>query len=205
MRWLVFGSHKGLGAELVAQILSLQGEHQVLAISRKDKSLYVSDQRYQFLSYDLTQEENHADILNVIKDFNPEKIIYSAGGGPYAEYGQKKWFDHHWAIKLNFVFPAKLCWFLSQQSMSSKFIYIGSQIAESEKGDPMGPSYAASKWAMKGLIFSLQQHYPNQFHIFSPGYMDTELLPKNAYPRVNGLEIKSPKEVAKEILNLVLI
>ncbi len=212
-RVIVLGSNKGLGFACVSALLENDGVIQVLGLSRKDSGIHNKNPKYAFKAFDFTAAYDSPsiflEVLKLIEDFEPTQIIYSAGGGPFGEFGQKNWKDHEWAIKLNFLFPAKLVWAL----MSSKklinecnFLYVGSAIAESESGDALGPSYAAGKWAMKGLYLSIMASQSDsdkysklKMKWISPGYMDTDLLPKGSIPRLNG-RVEDPKVVAKEIL-----
>ena len=206
MKYIVFGSHKGLGFELVQSLLCQDFTDCVWGLSRKDQGL--SNNKYMFTPMDFTkcfdEETKFNPLVQDILSFQPDFLFYCAGGGPYGSLEDHKWKDHEWAIKLNFLFPAKLIWALNINSLQAEFYYIGSQIAESQKGDPQGPSYASGKWAMKGLIYSLKNSkktlYGMNCHIFSPGYMDTDLLPKNSQPRREGTNIASPQKVAQELL-----
>jgi hypothetical protein len=56
---------------------------------------------------------------------------------------------------------------------------------------------------LKGLITSVQNENSTEgldLRLFSPGYMDTGLLPKNAWPRQGGQRIFSTDEVANQLL-----
>jgi hypothetical protein len=192
-RVAVLGSHKGLGFECV----------KVLGLSRKNSETYHFSSNYTFKSFDFTKlvsdelEFNH--FIQTLKSFNPTQVMYVAGGGPFGHFASKNWKDHEWSIKLNFLFPAKLLWALKQPGdfLDLKtFLYLGSEIAESETGDRLGPSYAAGKWAMKGLFKSLKS-VSDQLLLewISPGYMDTDLLPHGSAPRLSG-SIANPKDVA---------
>ena len=203
MKYIVFGSHKGLGFRLVQTLLSRKSTDYVWGLSRKDQGILSS--KYIFTPMDFTQcvdeELKFKNLVQDILSFKPHFLFYCAGGGPYGPLERYEWKDHEWAIKLNFLFPAKLIWAL-QEHLKASFYYVGSQIAESPQGDPMGPSYASAKWAMKGLINSLKglEQTSLKCDIFSPGYMDTDLLPKNSEPRRQGVDIVSPEQVAQELL-----
>lgn len=225
-RVIVFGSHKGLGYECVKALLNNNNVDSVLGLSRKDSGDFAIHDKYHYLSFDFTKaysdEALYENLLSVILSFNPNHFIYCAGGGPYGTYESKEWKDHEWALKLNFLFPARLIWSLLRDLKSKaktvsqpiNFIYIGSAIAESDQGDILGPSYAAAKWAMKGLVKSLSGSAgPINFKIVSPGYMDTDLLPKGSAPRslstaipmslIMPLEAQllDPKAVARDIIS----
>lgn len=213
-RIIVLGSHKGLGFSCVSALLENRSVSQVLGLSRKDSGEFLEHKKYQFRSYDFTAAYDSNvifdEILTLVEEFKPTQIIYCAGGGPYGEFQQKQWKDHEWALKLNFLFPAKLLWSLMTSksfTKNSTFLYVGSAIAESDFGDAMGPSYAAAKWAMKGLFLSVlaaeqSSGVKSKINLkwISPGYMDTDLLPKGSSPRLKG-QVEDPKVVAKEILS----
>lgn len=213
---LVLGSHKGLGLSCVKLLLKQESVSHILGISRLDSGLFTSESRYCFYSSDLTklydQEVLFREVLKNIKEFNPDQIIYCAGGGPFGEFSSKAWKDHEWAIKLNFLFPAKLVWSILRDvefKASLQFLYVGSSIAESNEGDPYGASYASAKWAMKGLLKSLdssQIKYGSekvQYLWMSPGYMNTDLLPKGSEPRISGEHIDSPDIIAQKIISML--
>ena len=76
-------------------------------------------------------------------------------------------------------------------------VLIGSSVCE-EKADPLAASYAAAKHAVKGLYDSLRAEAPSwDLRLFSPGYLDTELLPKGAPIRYKTLW--QPSEVAARL------
>jgi NAD(P)-dependent dehydrogenase (short-subunit alcohol dehydrogenase family) len=76
-------------------------------------------------------------------------------------------------------------------------ILLGSAVAEAS-ADPGAASYCAAKHALKGLIASLRAEIPAwDLRLFSPGYMDTEMLPGNAAARRQG--VYSPARMAREL------
>ena len=75
---------------------------------------------------------------------------------------------------------------------------MGSSVAE-DKADPGAASYAAAKHALKGLLESVILEKPDlDVRLFSPGYMDTGMLPQNAWPRQQGLA-EDPDAVARRL------
>lgn len=208
MKVLVLGSHKGLGASVVSELLRKTEVAQVLAVSRYDSgkyAKYADRSRYQFFSHDLTKPSEQEAVLKLLETHRPQWVIYCAGGGPFGAFGQKKWQAHQWAFELNFLFPARLCQSVAQNENMQKFLFVGSQIAEAPQGDPKGASYAAAKWGMKGLLASLQVDYPNSFYLFSPGYMDTDMVPANAALRQQEGVLRPPETVAKELVQWVFM
>jgi short-subunit dehydrogenase len=102
-----------------------------------------------------------------------------------------------------------------------QLLFVGSAIAE-DKPDPLAASYAAAKHALKGLVGSVAAELEAdrkgpkdktasadrgalqvQVKLFSPGYMDTDLLPKDAWPRRKSGLLQSPSEVAKDLVRLM--
>lgn len=189
--WLVLGASRGLGAAFF-QLLSLK-EYSVVEFSRS---------RGQF---DATQEEKWMEWLERWKKISPTRIVCFMGGGPYGQYGTKAFKDHRWAFRLNFEFPAFLLHSaLTDSNWSSlkQICFIGSAIAEA-KPDPLAASYAAAKHALCGLVTSIQRetHGSLDLRLFSPGFMDTNMLPKNAWPRHGGAVVRKPEQVAQNLLS----
>ncbi|MBK7960771.1 MAG: hypothetical protein IPK04_05925 [Bdellovibrionales bacterium] len=80
-------------------------------------------------------------------------------------------------------------------------IFIGSQIAE-RNPDINAASYTAAKHALLGIISTLQKEalegkdtkkasLAHDLRLFSPGYMNTSLLPPTAWPRLGALRFSS--------------
>jgi short-subunit dehydrogenase len=126
-----------------------------------------------------------------------DKVFYVAGGGPYGAFAEREWKDHQWALEVSFLFPARLLHTFLRHGAGAQFILVGSSVAESE-GDPKAASYCAAKHALKGLYSTVRRDYPEcDVRLFSPGYMDTELLPANAAVRQQG--IYSPARIAQDL------
>ena len=186
---IILGASRGLGAELSRQCADFEGE--LLLVSRKTEVLEKlktqirsGGQRVSVFSADFSQEADQQRVLLQLSQQNPSRIIYMAGGGPYGGFGEKEWKDHMWSFQVTFLFLARVLNFCLQNKSSIKqFVAVGSAICES-KGDAMGPSYSASKHALLGLHRSVTVQDPEfDFRLFSPGYMNTELLPKKASVR----------------------
>jgi short-subunit dehydrogenase len=183
-RILVLGGSRGLGASLV-ELLKEQ-KCDVRSLSRKSS-----------IAVDFSNVEMWSEILKILRESQPSRIIYCAAGGPYGYFGNFQWKDHFWSIKTTFEFPAFLLHsFLSQPlPILKQIIIIGSAVAES-KADPGAAAYAAAKHAVKGLVTSLQME-PLSFdlRLLSPGYMNTALLPMESAPRKKGLA-QEPLKIA---------
>ncbi|MFN8790127.1 MAG: SDR family NAD(P)-dependent oxidoreductase [Bdellovibrionales bacterium] len=190
-RILVLGGSRGLGAELVAQLRKLG--HQAETLSRKSS-----------WSADFSKRETWPEILQQVREWEPQRLIYSAGGGPYGPFSKFQWKNHEWALRVTFEFPAYLLHSLQQNPLSSlgQVVVVGSSVAEA-KPDPGAASYCAAKHALRGLIGSLQQEQPLfDLRLWSPGYMQTELLPLQSEPRRAGLA-RDPREVASLMIQSI--
>lgn len=196
MKTAVLGASRGLGYCLVEECSKVQS---VLAVARKNAPWTHAD-HVQFLSVDLANKEGEG-LLQSLKQFSPERIIYVAGGGPFGPFTQKKWAAHEWAFQLGFLTPARLLHRWSELSTLRQFVYVGSSIAE-ERGDAYAASYAASKHAFLGLYRSMIQENQGDldFRVYSPGYMDTDMLPTGSWPRLQPQKLWDPKQVARDLL-----
>ncbi len=180
-RIIIFGASRGLGAAVASQIQSAN----LLLISRTQSK------------HDLSREADQQKVLELAQEFSPSRIFYFAGGGPYGQFAEKNWRDHEWAFQVNFLFPAKLVhFFLKSQVSVNQIILTGSAIAESQ-ADKNAASYSSSKHALRALFENIQsENLKFDLRLFSPGYMNTTLLPKKAWPR--ELEkVLDPTEVAQ--------
>ena len=183
---MIFGASRGLGAELNKHIQA-QGIP-VTGWSRRDADLSNSDGQKRALSF--------------LSEQPFSKVFCIAGGGPFGPYHKRGWKDHEWAYQVTFAFPAQVLHLLASRAGPPQVILIGSSVAES-KADPNAASYCAAKHALKGLFLSLRVEYPGwDLRLFSPGYMDTELLPKNAAVRRSG--VYDPARLARELWSWTL-
>lgn len=178
-RIIIFGASRGLGAAVASTVKSAE----VLALSRK------------LSGHDFSREADQEKAIELAQKFLPTRLFYFAGGGPHGAYTEKNWRDHEWALKVNFLFPARLIHLFSKVGIE-QIIVTGSAVAESQP-DKNATSYSAAKHALKALFENLQNEKLNfDLRLFSPGYMDTDLLPKNSWPR--ELEnVLDPAEVAR--------
>ena len=73
-----------------------------------------------------------------------------------------------------------------------------------DKADPLAGSYAAAKHALRGLVDSVNSEQESEIKLllFSPGYMQTDLLPSNSRPRQDGLA-ESPRVVAARLIDYI--
>jgi short-subunit dehydrogenase len=208
MRWVLLGATSGLGKAFYDLILPKS--EAVLSISRKAKLKSPPDEKVICLQADFSKTEQWDLIYQKISEFNPEKVVYFAAGGPFGFYDQKKFSDHQWAWRVSFEFPAFLLHRFLQEKLNPSLrhiCFIGSEIAEN-KPDPKAASYAAAKHALRGLLNSVNaemklieygRKYPPEILLFSPGYMDTPMLPQQAWPRAEKGLVSRPDAVALQL------
>lgn len=194
----ILGASRGLGRSLVQTLESDRATGEILAVSR-NPNLQESSEKVSAFGFDLASEKLDA-LIAELEEFRPDIVIYCAGGGPYSKFEQAKWKSHDWALQVSFLAAARLAhWFMGrkQASTADQWIWVGSAIAEAQ-GDPCGSSYAAAKHALLGLYQSIQMEKPSlDLRLFSPGYMNTDLLPKGSWPRRQDKSLWEPEEVAR--------
>lgn len=196
----ILGGSRGIGAALAKEMVKQAEPISILLVSRKLPALEKlrielhqlksPAPEVQILSTDLSKETDQSLCLEKLASFQADHIFCCAGGGPYGAYASKEWKDHLWAYQLCFLFPARLLhWALSQQSKSKnsqQLVLIGSAIAENNL-DKNAASYNAAKKAQEALFQSvLVEDHALDLRLFSPGYVDTDLLPPSAEPRYRG-------------------
>lgn len=199
-RVAVIGASRGLGAEL-SRLLCLKGVA-VLGVARKEELLRSLAAEFpgSFSPYvfDLSLTEGWESLEGSLGEFQPSCVYYVAGGGPYGLFKERPFHAHQWAWRVTFEGAARLCHWSLNQGSPPRFVLTGSSVCEN-RPDPMASSYAAAKHALRGLYESLRvENKEWDLRLFSPGYLDTELLPKNAPVRYKNLW--SPREVAAELM-----
>ncbi|WP_409478344.1 SDR family NAD(P)-dependent oxidoreductase [Pseudobdellovibrio sp. HCB154] len=196
-KFILLGASRGLGWATYEALAKKYPAAEFLLVSRK-----IGEGNFKSLKCDFSKELS-SEFITTITDFNPTTIIYFAAGGPYGNFQDKKWADHQWALQVSFLFPAQLVHHLMRISVPSlkKFVVVGSAIAEN-KPDPGAASYCAAKHALKGLISTLQAENKSAFKIdlFSPGYIATDMLPVQSWPRQQGLA-DTAENVANQLID----
>lgn len=199
MRIAVLGASRGLGNSLVRFLIDDSQNH-VLGMSRRPGTF--ENERFHFQSQDFSNLSCGPAVADALRTFAPEKIFYVAGGGPYGTFHRKQWKDHEWALNVSLLFPMALVHQLTlmdRGSWAPQIILLGSDIAEN-KGDSGAASYSVAKHGLLGLVQSLAlEEGPLDVRLFSPGYMDTGLLPPGSRPRVEGRSILDPDHVARAL------
>lgn len=192
------GCSRGLGKAVA--LASPQGKR--LLCARSEKALIALSRAVEGEWACLDFSQPCEKWLPIIEAFEPTHIYYFAGGGPYGPYHTKKFQDHEWAFRVNFQSPARLIHWSLQRNLR-QLVVVGSAVAESS-GNVKAGSYAASKHALLGLCRSLWLESKDfDMRLFSPGYMDTDLLPKNASPRRVGGMLLQPEKLATLFWNWV--
>lgn len=197
-KWILLGASRGLGLAFAKKSLAMESSQSLVVVSRKIEKGHFNIPAEKWTA-DFTDESQWNLLLEKILAAGPSRIFYFAGGGPYGDFDTKAWKDHLWAYRLNFLFPAFL---LHTAILSAKnlrqIVYIGSAIAE-DTPDPGAASYSAAKHSLKGLVTSVQKEIQAEqksldLRLYSPGYMNTDLLPPDAWPRQQqGLVLETDK------------
>lgn len=201
-RTVILGASRGLGAQLVKRACADGAE--VFGMARKEMPLAALAAEYPGFAYqssDFAKPEQQALAIGTLLSMDFDRLFYIAAGGPYGAFGERGWKDHQWAMEVSFLFPARLLHALAARARGGEplppVVLIGSSVAESA-GDPGAVSYAAAKHALKGLYCSLRLEMPDwDIRLFSPGYMDTDMLPQNAPARQGG--VHAPRTMAGEL------
>lgn len=208
-KWILLGASRGLGWATYRQLLLTEPESEFLLCSRRieSRSGEIENSRTKMLSCDLSKEPQEY-FFQSLAEFNPDHIIYFAGGGPYDLYQNKKWSDHLWCLQTSFLSPAQLIHEVLRSSTASwpglrSLTVIGSAVAENAP-DPKAASYAAAKHALRGLVATInaEQETRPKVLLFSPGYMQTELLPLHSEPRLAN-RAESAEVVACQLIEYI--
>lgn len=198
-RVLILGASRGLGAALVKYLAELNVP--ALGFARKEPSLEnlrSLHPQFEYRLADFSASAGQDSVLELLRREKFSKVFCMAGGGPYARFASREWKDHQWALNVSFILAARVAHeLLSSRTHATQLILVGSAVAEAE-ADPMAASYSAAKHALKGLWAALVKEEPEaDIRLFSPGYMNTEMLPANA--AVRQLGVYEPTRLAREL------
>jgi short-subunit dehydrogenase len=204
-KWCLLGVSRGLGREFaVTAARALSDKVEFLLSSRKTSALEKLAEELKATgtlsrvrTADFAAGASESSFFESLEAFAPNRIFYFAGGGPYGGFENKEWKDHEWSWNVNFRFPARLLHESLKWPSVEQWIFTGSSVAE-QHPDPLAASYAAGKHALFGLISSLRAESKRDVRLFSPGYMDSPLLPPNAKARQLG-ELWPLKEAAEKL------
>lgn len=189
--WSLLGASRGLGFEF----------SKLVPLLDKNISMFLASRTIN--GFDFSKTDLFEFYCERIFETKPQRIFYFAAGGTYGSFGKYDWKDHQWTMNVSFNFPAFLLnYFLKNHQGLKQIVFIGSDIAEN-KPDPNAAMYCAAKHALKGLTGSVMlENPPFQITLYSPGYMNTNMLPKNAWPRANE-QVSEPSHVAEDLLKHV--
>lgn len=208
-RWALLGCSRGLGRAFLEILQAQSSDSAKLLVSRKVELLKPFQNRQTIVTQqDFAKKEEWPTLLAEIKKFAPTHVIYFAGGGPFGPFQTKSWKDHEWSLRVTFECPAFLLHSLLEEKSLQQITFVGSQIAEATT-DPQAASYCAGKHALRGLVTTvIAENKEKDVRLFSPGYLDTDLLPANAWPRQQRRKdgsgsslVESPKEAAEVLWN----
>ena len=191
------GCSRGLGRAVA--LSSPKGERLFSARSKQDLVTLSKEVKGEVAQLDFSKPS--AQWLPTVEAFRPTHIYYFSGGGPFGPYVTKKFQDHEWTFNVNFKSPAQLIHWSLQKNLQ-QFVAVGSAVAESS-GDAKAASYAAAKHALLGLCRSVWLESEMDIRLFSPGYMDTKLLPPRAMIRRVGTKLHCPEKLAELFWNWV--
>lgn len=208
-RWILMGASSGLGFSFAEIVAKEKKADSLFLMSRRSSAIEISDQvNLSKMDFDFSVKEVWPEVTHQFLKFDPTRIFYFAGGGPFGEFATKSWKDHEWALRVSYEAPA----FFLHQAMTllpnlKQFVLVGSAIADS-KVDPMAASYSAGKHALRGLVSTVQSEIAKSsgtldLRLFRPGYMDTRMLPAHAWPRQRQGLVRAPAEAAKALLDWV--
>ena len=201
------GSSRGLGRAVALHMANTGHLRSALLMARSENNMQSLSAEMgvecELYPVDFSQAQQIPNILDKIAEHNCERVFYFAGGGPHGLFAQKEWKDHLWSLQVSFLTPSEVLHSLLRDDRFSnlkQIVFIGSKIADNQP-DPLAASYASAKHGLKGLIETVQAEHPRvDVRFYRPGYMNTELLPKNAKPRVENAPILEPSDVAKSLV-----
>ncbi len=195
---MILGASRGLGAELAK--VAVRSMYPVVGFGRKAANLAAIREELPLFEYvvtDFSKHQGQQEALRHVLETDCSKVFCVAGGGPYGLFHELAMKDHDWAWEVSFRMSALVTHALLTSKREVQLILVGSSIAESNP-DQRAASYCAAKHALKGLFGTVRLENPDfDIRLFSPGYMDTEMLPKNA--EVRQLGVYSPQQLATDL------
>ncbi len=210
-RIAILGASRGLGWAVYSELSGAFPRSEFFLSSRKiNEKFEIINNKPELKVKTILKPQDFSktplaiSFLKDLESFKPTLLIYIAGGGPFGLYQSKKWSDHLWALNTTFLYPAELLHHILSNPKTwldlSQMVFIGSAIAE-DKPDPMAASYAAAKHGLRGLITTVQKEDAKipKILLFSPGYMQTDLLPVESWPYQQGLA-EDAATVAKRLI-----
>jgi len=212
-KFIMLGASRGLGwcTYQLLQILKQPSDFLINSHNVLVKTGEIA-QNTKLIQQDFSKPGIDQEFETQLKKFGPTHLIYFAGGGPYGFFQDKKWSDHQWSLQTSFLYPAELLHSIMAHPEAwpalKKVVLIGSSVAE-DKADPRASSYSAAKHALRGLVATVQEEIKAQSEkklpqvlLFSPPYMQTDLLPAHSQPRLND-RAENPEVVARRLIEYI--
>ncbi len=177
------GLGQGLGRSVLKFLAAETTARSIFVLQRKEP-LDLPDGALMTTHWqkcDLSQSDSLSTAATALKEWQPERLWFFAGGGPYGEFQNKKWSAHEWALQVGLLGLMKLSHDLLSQNVLKQMIVTGSLIADDR--DPWASSYSASKAGLAAWVKSLQGESPNfDARLFRPTYFSGGLLPSPSLP-----------------------
>lgn len=215
---LVTGAGDGLG-RAAAKDFALNGA-QVILLGKTVKNLESSYDDIEanggcqpaIYPMDLSgaTPEHYQELANIIqKEFGQlDGILHCAAQlGPrtsIAQYDETAWEK---TVKVNVTAPfmlTKACLPLLQESDDASVVFVSSSVGR--QGKAYWGAYAASKFALEGLMQTLSAELKNTSHIrvnsFNPGPLRTKMRAE-AYPAENPETLSQPEFIASVLTQLM--
>lgn len=207
-KFILLGASRGLGWQTYLRLQEQKPQRHFLLSSRKISARQSEVKGNTILvEQDFSSGGVQPEYVQQLQSFGAECLIYFAGGGPYGLFHEKKWHAHQWALQTSFMYPAELLHGILQNPERwpglKKVVLIGSSVAEAA-ADPKAASYAAAKHALRGLVDTInaEQNPHPEVLLFSPGYMQTDLLPSHSEPRLSH-RAENPAIVAERLIEYI--
>ena len=208
------GCSRGLGRAVALEYTTQRPLGKCVLVARNQDSLNSLASQipgtHEVFPFDLSSEKKLPRLTGALEFHEVEKIFYFAAGGPHGPFESKSWASHIWSLQVSFLTPTWLLHhFCRHPSPLKQFVVVGSAISESQP-NPLSASYTSAKHALKGLIGSLQGEKKEgqggflDLRIFSPGYIDTDLIPPKAPIRQNPENLWNKEALASLFVQWVL-
>jgi len=206
MKYLITGTSKGIGKELLKGILD--SGHEVISISRTKTDFKPSD-RWIEIQGDLTSDKTYKRVRNLLLKWDKLDVLVNNAGylvsKPFDKLGDK---DFSNSFTINVLAPARLIQISMpylKKSNQGKVINISS--IGGVQGSVKFPGlafYSSSKSAIATLTECLAEEYKESsitFNCLALGAVQTEML-ENAFPGYKAPV--SAKQMADFIFNFIL-
>lgn len=217
--FIITGANRGLG-EAFADLLIKNENHFVISISRSqsDQQKAYEQASFYFLKADLS-EKNLEKKIHVLKELIANQDIYFINNASIIEpITQIEYLDEESidkTISVNIKSTMLITKYLLSQFSNHKLSFVNISSGAANRAISNWSLYCASKAFVKMFFNVAESEYKqHQFFNIDPGVMDTNMqksIRENDFPDSSNFKnlkeegkLKSPKDVALEILNIVL-